>query len=226
MWLDWDNAVSIVANDWEVKQTYENILCSPNRPTLFFDVGANNGTHALLMAAQGLKVVAFEPNSTCIDNGRRLLSANNLQVQWEHVAVGSKNGTVKLNYSPMETYLGSVVDAKAGENRSDLISEVVKLVPLDDYVPLAEGHRLLIKIDVEGFEIEVLEGAKKLLTQAKPTVIFESNLGSDREFVFNLLKEYGYVIYELPWPGSTLSHALTNSSFAQSQQTNFAAVPS
>jgi hypothetical protein len=47
-WLDWDLAVSIVGHDLEIKEEYEILINSTERPELFIDIGANYGTHSLL----------------------------------------------------------------------------------------------------------------------------------------------------------------------------------
>jgi hypothetical protein len=51
-WLDWGFALGVLGHDAEVKRTYEMLLLS-DRPDLFIDIGANYGTHSMLMAAAG-----------------------------------------------------------------------------------------------------------------------------------------------------------------------------
>lgn len=48
LWLDWDIACSVLGHDPEIKKTYELILNSDIKPTVFFDVGANYGIDTLL----------------------------------------------------------------------------------------------------------------------------------------------------------------------------------
>src|SRR3954453_3735677 len=53
LWLDWDSAISIVGHDIEIKQTYAELVKSDERPALFLDVGANYGTHSILLLSAG-----------------------------------------------------------------------------------------------------------------------------------------------------------------------------
>lgn len=227
MWLDWDTAVSVIGHDIEVKQTYEAILRSAERPGVFFDVGANYGTHSLLMASQGVKTYAFEPNSRCIPISRELLDDNGLTADWQHAAVGSQHGIVCLTYPERDTWNGSVSTAmddssggKEGETR-----EIIDMQCLDDYVDVLGPCRLLVKIDVEGLELDVIKGSDRLLSTVKPLIIFESNLGSDRPPVYEALRDRKYEIFDLPWSPASRKACLTCDAFLAHAGTNFLAAP-
>jgi hypothetical protein len=69
---------------------------------------------------------------------------------------------------------------------------------LDDYYSDIPHKNVLIKIDVEGYEPEVIRGASKLLRNCKPKLIFESNDEKSRGELFRLLAENGYSVYQLP----------------------------
>jgi hypothetical protein len=85
-WLDWDNAVSIVGHDIEIKLTYEALIRSRMRPELFLDVGANYGVHSLLFLAHNIPTITFEPNSTCHAYLHETCKLKRL----EHIAVGDE----------------------------------------------------------------------------------------------------------------------------------------
>ncbi len=224
MWLDWDTAVSVIGHDIEIKNSYENILRSADRPDVFFDVGANYGTHSLLLASQGVQVVAFEPNAICIAKGKQLLSANDLPVRWEHVAVGEEQGEISLYYPEKDTWLGTTnPDLLAEMPQQALRKEDVKLVLLDVYLPDVEGKKLLMKIDVEGLEIEVLKGGRDLLLRSKPFIIFESNDDARRGELFDLLESLSYNVVGLPWVEGP-KRPLTRSEFLGDSRTNFGAL--
>lgn len=216
MWLDWDVAASIVAHDPEIKDYYES-LARTGRPSLFFDVGANYGTHSVLMASMGVEVVAFEPNSTCIAYGEALAAANHLAVRWEHVAVGAERGSIVLGYPREATWLGTTTHAL--DDRTDLVRETVALVPLDDHAMLANGRDVLIKIDVEGLELAVLKGAEEIIGQGV-RILFESNDGTDRAELFDFFSQRGYRIAAPPFGDA---QPLTAASFKSAEATNFLA---
>ena len=70
--------------------------------------------------------------------------------------------------------------------------EPVKLMPLDD-LKLSKCN--LIKIDVEGMETKVLDGAKDTIEKHKPIIFTENNRTEGSEELLNALVEYGYKCY-------------------------------
>jgi FkbM family methyltransferase len=138
------------------------------------DVGANVGVYTLLLAqlagAWG-RVFAYEPNPQC-----RELLARSLAMNWVHdrvvlkaAAVGSAPGETRLSFNP-ESLGGATVVADDEQGvfaeTSRLFSQRhhvrVPVVALDDEFPVDLPIRFL-KIDTEGFEHEVLAGAKRLI---------------------------------------------------------------
>lgn len=224
IWLDWDSAVSITGHDIEVKRTYSKLLSSDKPPELFFDVGANYGTHSALFRSAGVPVVAFEPNPSCFAFCKSVCQLNRFSLpQWEQVAIGDRLGNVNLTYPERETWLGSVSPGvvQTISERREVVSKTVPIRPLDDYFSQVAGKRLLIKIDVEGFELEVLRGASRILADVRPDIIFESNDPSFRSQLFELLASRNYGIHALPKGGEP--QPLVLELFVRSQSTNFLA---
>lgn len=222
-WTDWANALAILGHDPEVKSAYERLLSSPQRPELFLDVGANFGTHSLLFAAQGVRTIAFEPNAKCRDYATAACALSGLDIQWEAVAIGDRDGEVQLVFPDEETWLGSIagdVVSKLQSYSGTTISQTVPLRRLDHYAEVVRGKRALMKIDVEGSEDVVLAGAPALLSQSAPTIIFESNDPAKRSGLHALLARHGYVVSDLRYPGTGLDAA----GFASCRATNFLAV--
>ena len=230
-WLDWDHAVSVIGDDVEVIQTYEALVGSDRPPTLFLDVGANFGTHSLLFLAAGVPSISFEPNPTCQALFHTLCEMNGVTGRWESVAVGNGSGQVELVYPEKEPWLGSVSsDIQSQLKGFDAVkTHLVPLRRLDDYVDALTGHHLLIKIDVEGSEPQVIEGATQLLRTCRPTLIFESypfrdgvDVAGSRRTLFALLQERGYAIRALPLQQD--ASPLELGEFLESRGANFMAV--
>ncbi len=227
-WLDWDNAVSIVGHDIEVKETYESIIRSgAAAPELFIDIGANYGTHSLLFLAHGIETMTFEPNSTCHACFERMCKLNHVSPNLEPVALGDRAGYVELLYPNRDTWLGStnkdVIDRLLGSD--ELVSERVEQRTLDDYFGKIGSKRALIKIDTEGNELSVLNGARKILDEVKPTVIFECFSDEEKIRIFKLFAAGDYSIYPLPWDPKREAEVLGEGQFMTSSDTNFIAVP-
>jgi len=146
----------------------------------FYDVGANVGSYTLL--ASGVcrsKTIAFEPvPATCsiLKNNIKLNRLENL-VTIENKGVGSKDG--ELYFTNSEDTTNHIVLEKPKEQNTIL----VPVVNLDQYYPTSKPS--LIKIDVEGFETEVLNGMDKSLKDPiLKAIIIELN-GSGMRYGYN-----------------------------------------
>ena len=168
------------------------------------DVGAHYGDFCLLAAHRvgpTGTVYAFEPQSGI----RRLLEGNvaangigNTVVL--DCALSDRDGEARLYHHADPSYTGgaSLLEAQAGQGDQ---YESVAVRRLDDVVERADVGRLsAIKIDVEGAEANVLRGARSILAQARPAVIFEVNgltEGPDGTScdAFGVLADAGYALF-------------------------------
>lgn len=166
------------------------------------DVGANIGCHSIVLASlvgpRG-RVVAYEPQPL----PAALLAANTAalaaDVRVRRVAVGRTPGTMSVFFPDYEASAnpgGWSLEVGAGNETKQRVElsdapEEVAVVRLDD-----EGDALgrrgvaLIKIDVEGMELGVLEGAAGLLTSDGPAIFVETR--EHREAVDDFLASVGY----------------------------------
>jgi len=125
---------------------------------LFVDVGANIGSYTVLASkVVGANSLAIEPVRETYQRLRRNINLNDISllVDSRCCAVGKNHGLIKFS-SDMDT-TNQVVD-------NDYLGKSIE-VPVKslDHI-LEELQPTLIKIDVEGFEPEVIEGARKTLT--------------------------------------------------------------
>jgi FkbM family methyltransferase len=134
------------------------------------DVGANVGVYSILAGGCGAKVIAIEPVPSSFDSLEDNIYLNRLEKRISALNIGlaSKSGTLRFT-----TGYGSTNHVVANGEGNPSIDMPVKR--LDDL--LREGPiPTVIKIDVEGYEIEVIAGAQNVLTQNKVmAVIMELN---------------------------------------------------
>lgn len=129
------------------------------------DVGAHIGNHTVWMAAVcGLKVLALEPNPAVCAVLRENVALNHLDgVMVMAAAAGARTGRGILHLEP---------GANSGTTRvGEFRRGDVSIVALDDL--LRPDDLAVIKIDVEGMEVDVLHGMKRLLEDHRPIVFVE-----------------------------------------------------
>ena len=144
---------------------------------IFYDVGANVGFFSLLAARlvgpKG-RVISFEPLPDNLVNLRENMKRNQfLNVQILPFALGATNEEQIFQVSERPTWgkLKSVGNDAPDKYLSDIKVAVRRLDDLvsDGVIPPPD----FVKIDVEGAEVEVIEGAQQTLTRHRPTLIIE-----------------------------------------------------
>ena len=142
---------------------------------VFIDVGANAGSYTILAGSTGAKVYAFEPVPSTYDRLIENVRLNHFdkKIKCINKGVGSKQGRIAFTSDS-----GTMNHALASMEKCDntINVEVISLdIALDNETPN------LIKIDVEGFETPVLEGANDTLKkQTLHAVIMELNGSGNR----------------------------------------------
>jgi FkbM family methyltransferase len=151
-----------------------------------YDVGAFQGLLTLLFASRAKAVVCFEPNTrnhARLTENLRLNRLTNVQVR--KTGVGSRCETRKMVGNPLMPG-GSSVDAKLVEEMlragEQTVAEEISIVTLDEEIPRAGlAPPDFIKIDIEGWEIEALRGARRTLETYKPALFLEMHGETIRE---------------------------------------------
>ena len=170
----------------------------------FWDIGANIGWFSLLASkfvGSNGKVFSFEPSPDVFS----LLSANAQglnSIRTTQCGVGNAD-TVAVFAAQGNSSSASFIEAVTKINQHYLPDTPIRKVEVNirkvDTLAEELGPPHLAKIDVEGFEFEVLRGASGVLSSAKPTLIMEihppqlSLSGGSEASLFQFLKEHDYV---------------------------------
>ncbi len=165
----------------------------PKADWIVFDIGANVGLFTVQQARRKACVYAFEPNPDCYRRLSKAVDANRLnsRVSKFNYALGSSPGTgtmrIPLGYTTSGTIMPSA-DTMPGT------TSIVEITSLDEIVPrLGVAHVDLLKIDVEGAEVEVLRGAVQTLENVE-RIIVEFHSRALQEQVSTFLDPFGYSV--------------------------------
>jgi FkbM family methyltransferase len=171
-----------------------------------FDIGANIGLFTLISSeyiGAGGMIYAFEPTPQTYSWLEQNCRANNLQnVILNQLAVSDKDGTIEFHLSA-EGFdaFNSIVRPSKGSN---YITQTVNCLTLDSYIEKnnLSGKIQIIKIDVEGFEISLLNGGEQTLSLSNaPDLVVEftesnaKNAGFSCAQLYDKLEGYGYKLY-------------------------------
>lgn len=151
------------------------------------DIGSYSGLYAIIASNLSCYCMAFEPNITMYERIKENILLNKSKfIHLRNEAV-SKDLNAKPFYMSFErTSAGSINNSK---NKAIRIS--VQCITLDSLVS-KDSEISCIKIDVEGHELDVLEGAKKTLIRTKAPLIIEALTLKQRDAIKEKLISYGY----------------------------------
>ena len=172
---------------------------------VIIDVGANIGNHTLYFAGVlGAEVIAVEPephNAVCLSVN---VAINELtsKVKLIRHALGREPGRVTLQMNINDNYGSFTAKGESNPNRDqveDPMTAVVPVMTIDQSLSECIGESVvsIIKLDVEGMESEVLEGADNIITLKLPIIVAECFCYSDLQQVEAVLKPYNYFPMEL-----------------------------
>ena len=140
---------------------------------LIFDVGANAGQFGVLLREIGFdgKIVSFEPLSDARESLQNISRNDPLWQIGLQTAIGEENGEIEIQIAE-NSYSSSVLDmldthVRAAPDSKYIGKEKVALRKLDSIAPdyMDSNSIAFIKIDTQGYETQVLNGAKNLMSQ-------------------------------------------------------------
>ena len=150
-----------------------------NETVRFIDVGCNIGQTMLkvLEAYEKVSYIGFDANKYCVSYCQELINNNNLQESFAviHCALGEQNGLINIpspqNLDKFNSSL-SVIEGFRGEETKNTV-----MVPCFQFDSILSDLDIdgidVVKIDVEGAELNVLLGMKDMLKQFMPIILME-----------------------------------------------------
>lgn len=158
--------------DHAQQELIKNLL-SPG--SLYFDIGANVGTEVLLALEQGANVHAFEPTKLSYQHLLINLYLNHFSAKWvaQPLAIANRNGNIRF----FAFDDGLALKNSAVKSDPHQVEIIVPAQKLDTYLQKNQLSDVdLLKVDVEGAELDVFKGAQKALSKQEIKAIYwESN---------------------------------------------------
>jgi len=166
-------------------------------PGAAVDIGANIGNHTAFFANLFDQVYAFEPHPALF----KILQGNLI---WNSI----KN-TICFNLALGREAKSSYINQKKNFNSgtfmlgsSDINSHEVEITTADEIFLNHEQVIVFVKIDVEGFEKDVLQGMKQTIKRHQPIIWFEAENRENANSTIELLRTMGYQCFRTPWPSA------------------------
>ena len=178
--------------DWE-RETLPVILSQIRASRCFLDIGANCGIYSVLGCTINptVRVVAVEPVPKTCSALLRNIQENHLdsRITVVNMAVGQSDGIVPFHEAEDATM--SSLAAQGYQGQCGRVIQV-NCRTLDSLVEELRIEPDFMKIDVEGFEHEVLRGGRLVLSKHRPRIVLEANTGDPYDLISEILAGYGY----------------------------------
>jgi len=223
--LDVYAAICAAGGTWEPRVLNACLLALKTND-VFFDIGANVGFMSIEVATRrrnSVEVIAFEPIlalARSILRSARINGANNVRVMSTMLGGTTRDGEL---FIPSHSIHASAIARESSAYAITCPMTTVDELVRDGTLPPPD----VIKIDVEGGELEVFRGASEVIAQHAPTIIFEADVNMER-FAYSLRDltallsaNVTYKFFGLSRDGSIIDLLSPNASLC----TEFIAVP-
>lgn len=178
--------------------------------SVVLDIGANCGWHSLVLSRHcpAARIYAFEPIPHTYDILLRNVRHNGCRnIETFQSAFSNQQGFLEFLYTPCASGSTSLVEAGQPVESDKLEKITCPSTTLDSFCAKHELAPDVIKCDVEGAELMVIEGGERVLATHKPVILIELLRKWSRKFgyhpndVVKLLGGYGYRAYTLSESG-------------------------
>jgi FkbM family methyltransferase len=210
-----------------------DILFSKYKEPVFFDIGANYGYYTVKYADLCKKVLSFEPVNKTYSVLTSNIKRNKLHnVTAYKLGLSDKKQDCEINlYSSSGNNSIFDRDIPSEHPCKKIGTEHINLLSLDEFVQQNPAiYPDIIKIDVEGSELYVLQGAKDTILKHSPVIVIEYSqntsydAGYQREDLIENLKMFSYTIYGIPEDPNEY-RLISEMEFQSEQISNLIALP-
>jgi FkbM family methyltransferase len=169
--------------------------CETIATEIAIDVGANYGAYSVLFSHYFSEVISYEAHPVTF-NALEMNVKSTLNIRISPFAISSTIGSGYIHEYRSNHSGSASLEEHQADNRDPIRSHHIEKSTLDIELGAIKSRIGLIKIDVEGHELEVLKGSHNILLTHKPSLVFEQNTG-DKD-VLSFLENYGYRTFYVP----------------------------
>jgi FkbM family methyltransferase len=157
------------------------------------DIGSYTGVYTLVAAKTNKKIatISFEPNPDLYTALVKNIKINRIKnCKLEQLALDKEIGSAILHLNhERHTSIGSLIKSSEAGKQMRVDKTTLDAYCHENKIAFID----LMKIDVEGYEINILEGSKVALENNSPIILMEALTASSLESQFNFLKQFGYL---------------------------------
>jgi len=190
-------------------------ILSRDKSTFIFDCGSNFGFYSLYLASlnENNQVIAFEASPKTYQELKKNIEENEFKnIQCHNLALTNNENQTLTFFESSNDWESSLIESNFNNKTKTNISSA-KLDSFEDRIEKKNQH-IIIKLDVEGYEMQVLDGAKKIIEKYSPIIILEFSIFIDKDNKFNydylknFLVQYDYLIFNTNYQEVSLQDVL------------------
>jgi len=168
-------------------------LVNTRKNLIFIDLGANFGKYSIVLGNKfkqyrnRFKIYAFEPDKILYKLFKQNIKENHLNINAYQTAIGKKKGKRKFF---IDLEYGYYVDYPNGSKQA-----ILPIDRIDNFIIVDKSINVYMKLDIEGGELEALQGAKGLIKSAGKTVflIEDANLSTNIQLIKYLTRHFKFI---------------------------------
>ena len=182
----------------------DHLMLNHKDNSIYIDCGANLGMRSMCPLSKHMNVVMIEPNEETNKVNLERCEMNHFS-NYKLLTFGvSDADEQKRFYVDSSSYLSTLNSEVAHEENVTIVKEnIIEVRKLDTMFAdlIGSNTKAYVKIDIEGHEIEALNGGAKLIESISPTFMIEINQKNEHiQFIFDKMRQLGYDVYEKSEP--------------------------
>lgn len=194
----WHFAISYIWHDTGLSIIEKHLNTFYKNNFAYFDIGSNVGLRSVYALSENRPTVLFDPNPEVSKISKQMIVLNDYKsYKIEQSGVSDIEGQLNF-YISSSAYMSSFDKEHAAKDK--IVAEMkIPVTTMNLYLKAhPQFEPKIVKIDVEGFEINVLKGASDMLQNNKPALLIEIlDTTTNRKDILEFLASYNYEAYYL-----------------------------